>query len=255
MHVPTRGLSGNALKIIAAITMLIDHVGIILLPESQILRTIGRISFPIYAYMIAEGCYYTRNKLRYFLGIFALGAVCQAVYIIQSGDDYFGILITFSISIGIIYAMQYMKECFLFGAKAPKKLLSSSVFIASVLLTYFLNEELFIDYGFFGCMAPVFAIAPRMPRKKASAKPTATEEAPLFKQAFLRERLPSIASLTICLVFLALAMKEGQIFALLSIPLLLLYSGRRGKIKMKYFFYLFYPLHLVFLYGISEIFF
>lgn len=50
-----RILNGNMLKIIAAITMTIDHIGAILFPHILILRIIGRIAFPIFAFMIAEG--------------------------------------------------------------------------------------------------------------------------------------------------------------------------------------------------------
>ena len=50
-----RGLTGNQLKLIALITMTIDHIGYILLPQYRILRIIGRLAFPIYAYMIAVG--------------------------------------------------------------------------------------------------------------------------------------------------------------------------------------------------------
>lgn len=42
-----------------------------------------------------------------------------------------------------------------------------------------------------------------------------------------------------------------QVHALLSLPLLLLYSGKRGKVNLKYFFYIFYPLHLAVLQGIA----
>lgn len=52
-YVADRRLSGNALKLIAALTMLIDHIGVILLPNVAILRVIGRLAFPIYAFMIA----------------------------------------------------------------------------------------------------------------------------------------------------------------------------------------------------------
>ena len=56
--------SNNVLKIIACITMLLDHMGFILFPQYPIFRIIGRIAFPIFAFLLAEGCYYTKNKLR-----------------------------------------------------------------------------------------------------------------------------------------------------------------------------------------------
>jgi len=44
--------------------MTVDHLGFILFPSLIILRIIGRIAFPIFAYMIAEGCRYTKNEKR-----------------------------------------------------------------------------------------------------------------------------------------------------------------------------------------------
>lgn len=56
--------------------MLIAHIGVILFPDVVILRIIGRIAFPIYAFMIAEGCANTKNKLWYFVTVFVLGVGC-----------------------------------------------------------------------------------------------------------------------------------------------------------------------------------
>ena len=64
-------ISGNALKFLAAAAMLVDHIGLILFPKIFVLRAIGRLAFPLFAYMIAEGCRYTRHKARYLLLIFA----------------------------------------------------------------------------------------------------------------------------------------------------------------------------------------
>ena len=55
------GLSGNQLKVIAMVTMAIDHIGAYLLPQAMWMRIIGRLAFPIYAFLIAEGCRHTRS--------------------------------------------------------------------------------------------------------------------------------------------------------------------------------------------------
>ena len=60
-------LTNNQLKIIAVISMLLDHVGKELFPQYTILQIFGRVAFPIFSFMIAEGCLYTRDKKKYFL--------------------------------------------------------------------------------------------------------------------------------------------------------------------------------------------
>ena len=91
--------------------MLIDHIGYFILPQLTILRLIGRLTFPIFAFLISEGTKYTKNKLRYLLTVGILGVVWQIYLIIFRSDYHFNVLITFSISIVIIYAMDYFKKC------------------------------------------------------------------------------------------------------------------------------------------------
>lgn len=223
MPVSYRPLSGNALKIIAAISMALDHMGLMLFPRIALFRILGRLAMPIFAYMIAEGCKYTRNKKKYLGMVLGLGTVCQAVYWFVDHDLYFSILITFSLSICIIYAMQNWKE--------KQTLLSATLFAAAIAAVYGLNRIFVIDYGFWGCMLPVFAAIPH----KTS-----------------RDRYP-VSILTLGLGMLLLAMDIGviQIYSLLALPLLLAYSGHRGTWNLKYFFYIFYPAHLVILEGIA----
>lgn len=219
-------LSGNALKILAAVFMTIDHIGVMLFPRVELLRIIGRLALPIYAFMIAEGCKYTRNKKKYFGMVFGLGAVCQTVYYFFDGSLYFSILITFSLAILMIYAMQNWKQ--------KKTALSGLVFVASVLTVYLLNQQeqwFTIDYGFWGCMLPVFA---------ALAHGTEHDTDTV-----------NITMLGIGLVFLAMDIGNTQWPALLALPLLYAYNGKRGKWNLKYFFYIFYPTHLVALEGIA----
>ncbi len=215
-----RCLSGNTLKIIAAVAMFLDHMGMLLFPENLAFRYVGRLAFPIFAFMIAEGCRYTRNRLRYWGGMTSLAAVCQIVYFLFDGSLYLCILVTFSLAVLTIYALDRLKG-------APN-LLNALIFLSCVAGVYVLNQLFTIDYGFWGCMAPVFASVPRG---------TKYDTIPL-----------RVALLGLALLPLSTGV---QFYALFALPLLLCYSGKRGKYRMKYFFYLFYPLHLAALEGIA----
>ena len=104
-------LSGNALKIIAALTMLIDHIGYMLFPRVIILRIIGRLAFPIFAFMIAEGCKHTRNKLRYILTVGIFAAAVQIVYGVVMRSWKMSVLVTFTLAILLVYLFQFFKDC------------------------------------------------------------------------------------------------------------------------------------------------
>ena len=228
-------ISGNTLKIIAALTMVVDHFGLIFFPHVMALRAVGRISMPIFAFMIAEGCRYTKNKVRYFLSVFLLALLCQTAYFLYNGDAYMCILVTFSLSILMIFAMQSFKRALLRSDTLGRKLGTGILFVASVALTWELNRFVNISYGFYGCLLPVLASLFASPDPKTPS-------------AFDRwDRLPiHVAAMTVGMILLALTQPTVQFWSLLSVPLLLLYSGKRGKRKMKYFFYLFYKTLLIY---------
>ena len=216
-------LSGNWLKIIAAVTMLIDHIGYIFFPSQTLWRIIGRIAMPIFAFMIAEGCCYTRSKLRYFLSVLGLGLLCQTVYVAFAGGWELCMPVNFSLSILLV--------CTLDQAVKERSWLWAALFALAMALVYLLNETVTLDYGFWGCMLPVFCCLPRV----------------LGRQ----ERWLRVLTLGIGMVLLSMNSSVLQWYSLMALPLLLLYSGQRGKAKMKYFFYIFYPLHLAVLQGIA----
>ena len=114
-----RIFNGNTLKIIAAITMLIDHFGLMFYPQNMVFRAIGRLAMPLFAFMVAEGARYTRNKTKHFLLMFGLGAICQIVYIVvailsknPSNGAYLNILLTFSMYILMLYALDWANNSF-----------------------------------------------------------------------------------------------------------------------------------------------
>ena len=224
-------LSGNALKIIAALAMLCDHTGLMFFPQVRLFRIIGRLAFPIFAYMIAEGCRYTRSRLRYFLQIFLLAFGCQVVYFLVDRSLYMSILITFSCSILLICALQYLKE-----AQGAGVALWGLVFTSVVVGVYLLNMVVEIDYGFWGCMVPVF---PSLFQDRRNAERRTIPQ--------LDRKELHVAMLALGLVILWMDIGGEQLWSLMAIPVLLLYSGARGKLPMKYFFYIFYPLHLALL--------
>ncbi len=237
-------LNGNIIKILAVIFMAIDHIGYIFFPRNMVLFAIGRLSMPLFAFMIAEGAQFTRNKIRYFALIFLLGAGSQVVFYIVEQSLYMCILITFSISILTIYALQFFKKKLIQG-NLIEKIYSFLIFASCVVLAFFLNKWFYIDYGFWGCMLPVFASIFRFDLFK---KETQSESMAKRKFDFIPINLLAFA---IGLVLVCRAMGGIQYYALLSLIVLFFYSGKRGKLKLKYFFYAFYPTHLAILYGIS----
>ena len=223
-----KGLSGNTLKIIALVAMTLDHLCLLVIPQQQWLRIIGRIAMPIFAYMIAEGCKYTKNKLKYFLMVFVLGVICQVVYFINDGSLLMGILIDFSLSILLIYAINFATKT----RKPYAYVIAILTLLGIVFLVYFLpnlvNKSLSFDYGIGAILLPVVVY--------------------LFENKWVKLLATAIFLLPVC----AIEWKV-QWFCYLALIPLAMYNGKRGKYKLKYLFYVYYPLHLVVLYFIGMI--
>ena len=221
----TECLSGTVLKLIAVVSMTIDHIGYIFFPNQIWLRILGRLAFPIFAYMIAEGCFYTRNKKRYLFLVAAIGVLCQAAEVIFQNSWELNIMFTLALSILLIFLLQW--------AKGRKEILRWGVFIFALAACAFLDFGLTklcpgfrIDYGFFGIlMAVVIYIAPKKYQK--------------------------LGLMMICLILMTIIRRTPlQWWALFAVIPLLFYNGKPGKYRMKYFFYLYYPVHLAILWGI-----
>lgn len=234
-------LSNNMLKIIAAVAMVCDHMGVILFNDADFLRIIGRLSFPIFAFLIAEGAKYTKNKLKHFLTMAGFAAVIQIVYFIAMDSLEMSVMVTFTLSLIMIYALELFKSA-LFSQNSTllRKILTASAFVLAVGLGIFMDLLVDLDYGLAGALVPVFPALFTTPK---------CDDPPAL---FAKIDTPVCRVLITTVGVLGLSISDGgiQYVSLLSIPLLLLYSGERGRLKMKYFFYLFYPLHLVLLFGI-----
>ena len=222
--------------------MLLDHVGIFLFPQIPILRILGRISFPIFSFMVAEGCRYTHNKMRYFITIFGLGIIFQVFYVLFSKTLELNVFITFSLSIILVYSLQFFQKT-VYDGTFYKKCYSAFIFLIVVVGVFFLNKVFKIHYSFAGCILPVFASCFYSSTNKETPKIIKTMDSIPFRVVFF----------AVGLLFVVLTYKGIQIYSLFSIPLLLLYSGNRGKCKMKYFYYVFFPAHIVILQILAQI--
>lgn len=220
-------LNGNQLKLLGILSMTIDHAGLLLFPELRLLRILGRLAFPIFAYMIAEGWHYTHNRRRYFLTLFLLGVGFQPVYWIESHSLFLNIFLVYSLSLALIALIEWAQQ-----RARPWGWLCVGGALLGMLLLCELPERLWpelgltLDYGFFGVLLPVLVYFPKTKRGK-------------------------LALMAAGLALLGLRLGGVQPAGLLTVPVLACYNGLRGKLRMKYLFYIYYPAHLLVLWLIQ----
>lgn len=207
------GLNGFQLKWIALITMAVDHVGAILFPEVWILRAVGRISFPIFAFLLIEGFFHTRDIYRYMLrmGIFALVSEIPFDLAFEGTWWYPGkqnIFFTLFIGLALLCVLE----------KRQEKLVQ----ILEVLFAMWFAEVLHTDYGVWGILLIC-----------------------LFYW-FQGKRIFQTAAAAGWNFLWRSSIQHAGAWAAVFVAL---YNGEKGG-NMKYLFYAFYPLHLLILYGI-----
>jgi hypothetical protein len=206
------------LKWIAIITMTVDHVGAIMYPEQTFFRIIGRLAFPIFSYLLVLGSKTTRNVKDYFLRLFIFGFISQIPYSLAFGYQPFEKLnIFFTLSFSLIF------------------LVNPILFVFPFIASYFLD----LDFGLFG-----FILVACMR---------------ILKNDTFRGIIALIGY-----GILSLFVWETQIFSLLAVPIIILhkegYIWNGGDLDKKYdypfwrkyFFYIYYPLHLIILYLINN---
>lgn len=217
---PLKGLNSNRLKLLALLTMTVDHIGVHLLPQYTFLRIIGRLAFPIYAYCIAEGCTHTKNRRKYLLQMAGMALLCQLVYFFAMGSLFQCILVTFTLSILTIYAIDS-------GSSVKAVTAVCSVALFTVFLPQWLSHtDFYVDYGLWGVLLPVAV-------------------------CLAKTRQQKLVCAAVFLTLLALQYGGTQWYGLLALIPLALYDGTRGSPRLKWLFYWYYPLHLVAIYGIG----
>jgi hypothetical protein len=239
---PLGFLSGSTLKIFACIFIAFDHVGVIFFPNNDLFRIIGRLAFPLFAYFIAEGCRYTKNKARRLLVMSIIGALYVLFYLVYQKEWYCNIFVTFSISILLIYLLKWFKKLLFEHGKLPLIALSLLAFIAVTAASYFLCEIVYVEYGFKGIMLPVII----------SLFDFKDVNVPLWLKK-VDNHFTGLVCMSFGLLLLCINANLGelQLYSFISVLLLVFYNGGVGCKKLKYMFYIFYPAHLVIIEAIS----
>ncbi len=220
-------MNRNLLKIIAMISMLIDHMGAYLFEGNIVCKILGRIAFPVFAFFIAEGMRYTRSRKKYVLQLFIFACISQIAYILLRDDFKLNVLFTFLIAILLIYLIEQLlkKEN---HTKLLKMVLIAIAAISIMILTLVFGDVLeMIDYSLLGVLM-------------------------VLDFYFIRSKWKFLAAaILVVLMFLKAILFNGfklvymcPLFAILAIVMLLFYNNKKGKFNLKYLFYVFYPLHL-----------
>lgn len=238
------GLTGKTLKLIAVISMLIDHTGVVLIENNLLypatleelyelyetsfytfwwnidflMRTCGRIAFPIFCFLLVEGFCYTRN-IRKYAGMLLLFAFISEIP--------FNLAVSrqmFDIGYQNVFFTLFLGTAMMFCLKRWADTLVKQAGI--VILFCGLAILIRCDYDYIGML--------------------------LIAAFYLfRERKRERTIITGVLAFLESWVCLGS--AVLALIPIHFYNGERGKIRHKYWFYWFYPVHLLLLYLISII--
>lgn len=232
----SRGLDGGALKGIAAALMLMDHVGAILLPEVPVLRCVGRLAFPIFAFFIAEGYAHTRDFGRYFRRLAILAVVSEIPFNLENGAVFDltrqNVLFTFCLALLTLRGLEALGRERGFGRWAGCGLVLAAGFAAGELLR--------TDYGGWGVVTVALLQLCRDGK---------------YAKLWLLLAMAAVNGLGMGSLTMPVFGGEMpiQIFAVAALPVIWLYNGQAGPKGLRRAFYVFYPAHLLVLEGIRTL--
>ena len=204
------------LKIIAIITMFLDHYYRII-GGPEWLSMLGRLAFPIFAFSISEGYSHTKNVNKYLMRLLNFAIIIQLPNFL--GFQEYPLNIFFTLALGL-FCLEILDN----------NKINIVVRYIVVLYLCFLAEKTGLDYGAYGVILII-----------------------LFNKLRNNKLYIFIAFLALNLVILKIGnLSEMQMYSVFSLVPIFLYNGKKGY-GMKYFFYLFYPLHFIFLYFLNEL--
>lgn len=226
-------LNSNHLKLIAIVAMTVDHIADLLYPGmpnniiSNIFHIIGRLTVPIMLFFICEGFFYTKNLKKYITRLFIFALISHFAYCFAFGINY----IPFSkgeifnqTSIMWVLAWSVVALYIVYGKNSLKEWQKWLLIILLNIITFS------ADWSCIGLMIILSMYDNRGNLDKQ------------MKNMMLWTSIYAFVSF----VFVNKIYGIIQLFVILVYPLLKQYNGTKGKVGwLKWFFYLYYPLHLI----------
>lgn len=244
----TRGLTGAQIKWMAIFLMLIDHIGAVVLAPLlrepmlwstlgyekgrvlyytyYVLRVLGRFSFPVFCFLLVEGFFHTRSRIRYFRNLLLFSLFSEIPFNLAIAGSawslqYQNVFFTLAFGLAAIWFCEYLREreAEKGGVSYMLRALQPLAAVGLAVLAEIANT----DYGASGVL--------------------------IIYILYAWHHKPVVSAAIAWIVLTA-----GNFMEFFSFPYILavkLYNGERGK-QRKYFFYIFYPAHLMLLYGISR---
>ena len=233
-----------SLHIMAMAFMLCDHLWGTIVPGNDWLTCIGRISFPIFAFLIVEGYFHTGSLKKYVCRILLFAILSEIPFNLAMGSRWFypihqNVLWSFLIALGLIHWNEKARA-------AGKIWMRILIVCVTVLLGYIVGLVTMVDFYHAGIMTV------------------------LVFYFFRQRKWWSYAGQAICLWYIYTEMLGGfsyelqlfgqtyflvrQSFALLALIPIWLYRGKQGyhSKTLQMVYYMFYPLHLLIL-GVIKI--
>lgn len=214
-------MSSAVLQVVALATMFVDHAGHFLFPDVWFLRMIGRVSYPLFVFLLVEGYAHTSNRVKYICRLLMFSVLCEAPYeLVTQGN------LTGPYNQNVFFSHVLVFAVLWFVDKGAEK--GELLFLAAGVVAWAAGAFGFM-YGSYGVLLG------------------------LCFHLFRDKRWAGMLSLMLLTVASCWAHGNWiQSGAVLSLVFLYFYNGEKGKRLPKYFGYVFYPVHLVLLYGASR---
>ena len=234
------------LKLIAIVTMTIDHLGAVVFPQYTVMRVIGRIAFPIFAYCVAAGCVYTKNIGKYALRMLLMAVLVQPLYVTAMNHlakgafdwahNYYRLDLIFQhyylTSHHVIHFTLFFGILLIWALRDKKYIAAAAVLAAC----WYLQN--WLDYGMYGIYLILIFWA--LIDRPLSALVWSAAYMAWYGLPTLRTQLWPVENVRVYV----------QLYALMALPLILIPMNTKIKVN-KWVFYLFYPAHLAGIYFLT----